>query len=164
MFQFDIAYTNTLTQRQAHTADSGVNTLTHPYKCILTPPVICSQQLSVLHGMNNSLISKIYFPQCHFFSKSTPAKVKYLLIRFLSSSCETQIILIEMVQIIKKHTQKKKLRERQHWKGLVSLKISNIPPFLKQPRYFINLCLFMRKIWTPHFAKFLKTQQLPSPL
>ena len=39
-------------------------TLTHPY--ISTPPVMCSQQLPLLHWMNNSLISKIYFPQFTF--------------------------------------------------------------------------------------------------
>ena len=30
---------------------------------------MCSQQLSLLRWMNNSLISKIYYPQCLFFSK-----------------------------------------------------------------------------------------------
>ena len=43
-----------------HTVHSEGSRLTHPYKYILTPPVVCSQQLSVLHWLNNSLISKIY--------------------------------------------------------------------------------------------------------
>ena len=45
------------------------NRLPHPYKSILTPPVMWSQQLSVLNCMHNSLILKFYFPQCFFFSK-----------------------------------------------------------------------------------------------
>ena len=60
---------NTYTQTQRHTVHSGASRLTHPYKYIFTPPFMCSQQLSLLHWMSNSLISKIYFPQCLFFSK-----------------------------------------------------------------------------------------------
>ena len=37
--------------------------MTNPYKYILTPPVLCSQQLSVLHSMSNLLISKTYFTE-----------------------------------------------------------------------------------------------------
>ena len=37
---------------------TGVNTLTHPYKHILTPPVMCSQQQFLLHWINNLPISK----------------------------------------------------------------------------------------------------------
>ena len=32
-----------------HTAHSGASKLTHPYKYIFMPPVMCSQQLSLLH-------------------------------------------------------------------------------------------------------------------
>ena len=38
---FDITHTNT----QTHTAHSGASRLAHPYKCIFTPSVMCSQQL-----------------------------------------------------------------------------------------------------------------------
>ena len=54
---FDIVHTN----KQHTRADR----LTHPYKYILTPPVMCSQQLSVLHWMNNLLILKFYFTDFH---------------------------------------------------------------------------------------------------
>ena len=57
------------THTQTHTAHSGASRLTHPYKYIFTSPVMCSQQPSLLPWMNNSLISKIYLPQCFFFSK-----------------------------------------------------------------------------------------------
>ena len=40
-----ITHTNTKT----HTAHSGVGRLTHSYKYIFTPPVMCSQQLPLLH-------------------------------------------------------------------------------------------------------------------
>ena len=40
---FDITYT------QTHTTHPGVSRLSHPYKYIFTPPVMCSQQLPLLH-------------------------------------------------------------------------------------------------------------------
>ena len=49
---------------QRCTVHSEANRLTLPYKCNLTPPIMCSHQLCVLHWMDNSLISKNYFPQC----------------------------------------------------------------------------------------------------
>ena len=47
-----ISHTQTHTQR--HTVHSGASRLTHPY--IFTPHVMCSQQLSLLHWINSSLI------------------------------------------------------------------------------------------------------------
>ena len=38
-----------------HTAYSEASRLTHPYKYIFLPSVMCSMQLSLLHWMNNSL-------------------------------------------------------------------------------------------------------------
>ena len=71
-----------ITHRERHTTHSGANRLTYPYKYIFTPPFMCSQQLFLLHWMNNSLISKIYFPQYLFFFKNySLVKVIYLLIR-----------------------------------------------------------------------------------
>ena len=49
---FDISHT------QKHTAHTGANRLTHPYKYISTPSVMRSQQLCVFHRMNNFLIQK----------------------------------------------------------------------------------------------------------
>ena len=51
------------THKQRHTAHSGANRLTYPYKYILISPFMCSQLLSVLHWINNLLISKIYFTE-----------------------------------------------------------------------------------------------------
>ena len=48
---FDITHTNT----HKHTAYSEASRLTHPYKYIFLPSVMCSMQLSLLHWMNNSL-------------------------------------------------------------------------------------------------------------
>ena len=47
-----------ITHKQRHTLHTGANRLTHPCKYILTPPVRCSQQLSVLNWISNLLISK----------------------------------------------------------------------------------------------------------
>ena len=51
-----ISHTNKYTTRRGRT-----NRLTHKY--ILPPPVTCSQQLSVLHRINHSLITKFYFTE-----------------------------------------------------------------------------------------------------
>ena len=90
---------NTHKQTQRHTAHSGASRLTHPYKYIFTSPIMWSQQLSLLHWMNNSLILNIYFPRCLFFSKLFTCKSHNLLIRCYKtrSSCKTQILLIKMV-------------------------------------------------------------------
>ena len=56
------SYPLTLFQKTLHT---GANRPTHSYKYILTPSVMCSQQLHVLHRMNNLVISKIYFTEFH---------------------------------------------------------------------------------------------------
>ena len=83
-----------------HTAHSGANKLTHSYKSILTPPIMCSQQLCVLQWMNNSLISKNYFRQCICFLKFNLLLKSYICwldsIR-VSSSRETQAKLIKMM-------------------------------------------------------------------
>ena len=56
---FDITY------KKRNTTHSGANRLTHPDKYILTSPVMCWQQLSVLHWMNNLLMSRIFFTETH---------------------------------------------------------------------------------------------------
>ena len=65
-----------------HTAHTGANRLTHPYKHMLTSPVMCSQKLCVIHWMNNLLTSK--FTEFHIvfaYQKLLTCKVTYLLIR-----------------------------------------------------------------------------------
>ena len=62
-------YSDLISHAQRHTAHSGVSWMTHTYKYIFTYIFMCSQQLYLLPWMNNSMILKIYFPQCFFFSK-----------------------------------------------------------------------------------------------
>ena len=62
-------HTNTYTHKDTQYIQGPVSRLTDPYEYICTPPVMCSQQLSLLYLINNSLISTIYFPQRIFFSK-----------------------------------------------------------------------------------------------
>ena len=45
-----------ITHTQRYTIHAGANRLTHLYEYILTPSVMCSQQLCVLHRLNNLLI------------------------------------------------------------------------------------------------------------
>ena len=68
-----------ISNTQTHIAHSGASRLTHPHKYIFKPTVMGSQQLVLLHWMNNSLISKICFPQCLFFSKIRCYKTRFLL-------------------------------------------------------------------------------------
>ena len=62
-------HTHTHTHAHAHTrrqiAHTDANGLTHPYKYMLTLPVMCSKQLPVLNWMNNFVASKIYILEFH---------------------------------------------------------------------------------------------------
>ena len=58
-------YTHTHKDTQRHTVHIVANGLTHPFKYILTPPVTCLQQVSVLYWINNSLMSKFNFTEFH---------------------------------------------------------------------------------------------------
>ena len=93
------------TYTQRYTAHSWTNRLTYPYKCILTPPALCSQQLSVLHWLIH-WYQKITFHNVFSFRKLLTCTkcICSLDAIILSSSCETQIILIEIVYINKTHT------------------------------------------------------------
>ena len=42
-------YPDLISHTQAHTAHSGASRLTHPYKYMFAPSVVCSQQLPLLH-------------------------------------------------------------------------------------------------------------------
>ena len=77
-YWFDI--TNTRTQTQRYTTLKGQKNDTQPYKYLFTPPVTCSQQLSLLHWMNNSLILNNNFPHGLFFSRIIHLCKSYLLI------------------------------------------------------------------------------------
>ena len=88
------------------------------------------------------------------FKNYSLVKVMYLLIRDvrLGSSCETHTHMHQ------------KLRERLHWKGLVSMKINDTPPSLffdNNPTYFTNLPIFMKKMETPPFSKISNTRPAP---
>ena len=99
-------------------------------------------------------------------------KVMYLLI----SCCKTRFFLWNTnntnrngVNIQNKHTHTHKtnthtrihqtLRERKHWKGLVSMKLSDTPPFWKKNNnnstYITNPSILMEKIWTEQLWKLL---------
>ena len=84
-------------------------------------------------------------------------KVMYLLI----SCCKTRFFLWSTnntnrngVNIRNKHIHTRihqTLRERKHWKGLVSMKLSDTPPWKKNNNnstYITNPSIFMGKIWT----------------
>ena len=67
-------YSNLVPHTQTHTHKDihytlWASRLTRPYKYIFTSPAMCSQLLSLLHWMYNSLLSKFSFPQCLLFSK-----------------------------------------------------------------------------------------------
>ena len=110
--------------------------------------------------MNKSLISKI----CCWLDA----------IR-LSSSCETQIILIEMVWINETHTythththththtpNTKHLERKITLERVGYYENKWYHPFLKnKPTNFTNLSIFMGKIWNPSFLKNLENSTTP---
>ena len=54
---------HTHTQTKTQNTHTRVTRLRHPCKYILTPPVMCSQHLSVSQWINNLLVPKIYFTE-----------------------------------------------------------------------------------------------------
>ena len=92
-------YSDLILQTQRHPAHSGASRLTHPYKYIFRTTVTCSQQLSLLHWMNNSLIPKNFSTIPFSVQKLFTYKshICWLDAIRLGSSCETQTVLIEIV-------------------------------------------------------------------
>ena len=76
-FAGTLIWYHTHTHTHKDTQHTQTNTLTHPYKYISKPSVMCSQQLSVLHWIIQ-WYQKFTF-QCLFFLKIT--QVIYLYIR-----------------------------------------------------------------------------------
>ena len=74
---------DTCINTQRHTEQSEASRLKHLYKYIFTSTVMCSQQLSLLHSMNNSLTQNIYFSVVLLFKNYSLVKVIHLLIRML---------------------------------------------------------------------------------
>ena len=66
---------------QKHTEQSGPNRLTQPHKHILKPPAMRSQQISVLHWINNSHIKNL-LSTMSIFKNYSHVEVVYMLIRF----------------------------------------------------------------------------------
>ena len=71
----DVVFTSTLLWYHVQTKTHiEANRLIHPHEYILTSLVMCLLKLSVLHWVNNLLISKFYFSivlRCLFFPKIT---------------------------------------------------------------------------------------------
>ena len=101
---------------------------------------MCSQQISVLHSINHSLTSKIYFTEVnHIFSFQ---KISHLQKPYVCWCDWTQRILIEHKEYWKQsakdintHTTKS---DRRHYTWLISVKISYRPllknnPLFQQP-------------------------------
>ena len=116
--------------------------------------MLCAHS-SFLYWMNNLLISTSTMSFLFKNYSLVEAMICWLYAVRLSSSCETQVILIEIVWINKIHTQQP-LREIKHWKWLVSMKIKDTSLFHNNLQfhnipYFTNLSLFMGKIQNPWF-------------
>ena len=64
IFAITLIWYHTHTDTCAHRQDTKGPIEWHIDGCILIPPVICSQQISVLHWMNNSLKAKFTLQSC----------------------------------------------------------------------------------------------------
>ena len=66
MFFWGVFYYSLISHTQMKTSTHReANTLTHLYKYMLTPSIMCSKQLHVLNWMNKLLLSKIYITEFH---------------------------------------------------------------------------------------------------
>ena len=150
LLKFCPTHTHTHTHTHIHkdTQRTQGPTDWHTHINLLTPLVLCAHS-SFLYWMNNLLISTSTMSFLFQNYSLVEAMICWLDAVRLSSSCETQVILIEMVWINKIHTQTP-LREIKHWKRLVSMKIKDTSLFHNNPLFYQPL-LFMGKIQNPWF-------------
>ena len=70
------------TNKERYTAHTGINRMAYPRKYILIPPVLFSQQLSVLHSINNQKFTLQCSTMSWLFKNHWLVEVTYHLIRF----------------------------------------------------------------------------------
>ena len=73
------------THKDKHTEDTGTNRLTNTFQYILASPIMYTQQLHALHGMNNLLIQKftlLWLTMSFLFKNCSLLEVIYLLLIF----------------------------------------------------------------------------------
>ena len=119
---FDI----TLTHIYTHRTCTKTNRPRNIKKYILTPPFMCSQQLSVLQWTSNSLLWKI---PCAaglqgglYFSRIIPmqnSQISRLVWIWISTSWEIQKRSIEIVWINNTYKNKKNRKGQEGWKYLI---------------------------------------------
>ena len=124
------------TQTNTHIVHTRTNRLIHKY--ILTATVMGSQQLSITDIKTLFYQSQQYLPKSH---------ICWLDSIRLSPSCETQDI-----DRICENEQKTHKSQRWHWKGLVSLKISDNPYCRTNPQFYQPFP-FMGKIFLVKIKK-----------
>ena len=139
--------------RHTHKAHTGASRLTHLYKHIYTP-VMCSQQLSLLHWMDNSLISKSYFRRCLFFSRIIHLQRSYICwvdaIRL--GSANNTGVSTQNTHTYTKHSKKDNIGKGQYENKWYHPFLTP-PPSTPHP-YFISPSLFYGKNLNPPFFFF----------
>ena len=98
---------------QTHTSHTVTKRLTDTCKHMLTQPVICSQQLSVLYWINNLLILKVCFTQKVYNTFTTPLhnadNACWLASIKISPSSKMQNLLTDMIWMSKIYWQKQNI-------------------------------------------------------
>ena len=143
------------TKRQTHIVHTATNKLTNTYKYMLTPPVMCTQQVLVLHWMNSLMIQKFSLQRptmSLLFKNYLLVEVIHLLISFN----KTKSFLWKA-----KNTDRNSINEQNtpitHRERKIALErlVCDSFPFWEQPSCFTSL--------NPHFlGKFQKLNQSPS--
>ena len=122
-----------------HTGYSGANILTCRYRYILTPPVMCTQQLPVLHWTKTFWYKNVFYrgPQCLYCLKLAHLQKSFICLldsRRVSPSCEIKNTDRNGINwqnsYTARHTERKRTLEQvSYW----------------HPSFFTNLSLFMGK-------------------
>ena len=110
--------------------------------------------------MDNSLMPKKYFPKCLFFSTIIHLQKSYICwldVIWLGSSNNT----INTSTHTHTHTHET-IRERKHWKRLVSMKISDTLSFFQTtPLFYQPLPFYGKNLTTPPFFKTFENSLSP---
>ena len=122
---------------------------------------MCSRQPSLLPWMDNSQISKNYFLRCLFVSTIIHLQRSYIcwLDAIGLGSLNSTGVSKQNTHIIQT------LRKRYYWKELVSMKISDTSPFLKQPLpILLTLPSLLQKSEPPFFYQCVCIYNIPIPI
>ena len=152
---FFFLYCDLILHTLRHSSQTRANRMTPPYKYILTPSVMCSEQLHQIFVLQSSTMSLLFKIYC-----SQKLHICWLDSLRPDSSHETQRILIDMVQISETQTTTHSVKDKIGKSWLAWKYVIRHPLFyLPLPFYRKNLNLLFLGKFGKLKASFLRRRE-----